>query len=164
MLDCEEKRQADRANLRLLKFGHPDWTNSQFAAALSRSLSWVKKWLARLKQAPSSDSSILFSQKRGRKTPFPPTNPLVVDRILAIRDQPPDNLKCTPGPKAIAYYLAKDKVLVEQGLKPPTSASTIWRILTKLVMSNKRNVKCIIHQVQHLGCSLNFLIPSLKKS
>jgi transposase InsO family protein len=131
VLDCEEKRQTDRTNLRLLKLEHPDWTHSQLAIALSRSLSWIKKWLKRLSLAAPTEPSVLFSQKRGPKTPPPPPNPLLVERILAIRDHPPDNLQRTPGPKTISYYLARDKILAENNLKPPSSASTIWIILTK---------------------------------
>ena len=55
-----------------------------------------------------------------------------MERLLDIRDHPPDNLGRTPGPRAIAYFLAKgSRVLVHQGLKPPSSTSTIWKILVK---------------------------------
>ncbi|NWJ49095.1 MAG: hypothetical protein HXX08_24825 [Chloroflexi bacterium] len=139
MLDCEEKRQADRANLRLLLRDQPDWNHSQLAFAINRSLSWIKKWCNRLKKAPSDDPSVLISLKRGRKSPFPPPNPLLVERILEIRDHPPDNLKRTPGPKAISYYLAKDKVLAENGVKHfplPAPSGKSWLNSPELSISH----------------------------
>ena len=42
---------AHRAALHCLSHQHPDWTYADLAAAVGRSESWVKKWLARLKHA-----------------------------------------------------------------------------------------------------------------
>jgi hypothetical protein len=53
----------------------------------------------------------------------------VVERILAIRDEPPDNLRRTPGPKAILYFLAQDRELQQQQVYVPRSTRTIWQIL-----------------------------------
>jgi transposase InsO family protein len=128
-MDCEENRLADRSSLRDLRAEHPDWSLSQLATALSRSLAWIKKWLKRLAATPH-DPAVLLGLKRGRKAPFPPPDPLLVERILAIRDQPPANLQRTPGPKTICYFLALDPLLAEKGLVPPSSSSTIWKILS----------------------------------
>jgi hypothetical protein len=48
---------------------------------------------------------------------------------LAIRDHPPEGLKRTPGPVAIAYYLQKLEETDPLGCHLPTSTSTIWKIL-----------------------------------
>jgi hypothetical protein len=133
MLQAEVQWQADRANLRRQQHEHPEWSRSQLAQSLQRSLSWVKKWLKRLREAPTTDPNSLFSRSsrpNHTRTASPP-DPVIVERILDIRDHPPDDLKRTPGPKTIAYFLAKDPVLTEQQLKPPTSTSFIWKILTK---------------------------------
>lgn len=130
-MDDELKWQTDRANLHRLKSDHPDWSLSQLAQSLNRSKGWVKKWLRRFKQASQNDPTIFLSHSRARKQPPPPPNPLIEERTLAIRDNPPDNLGRTPGPRTIAYYLAKDPVLLENKLKPPTSTSTIHKILHK---------------------------------
>jgi hypothetical protein len=55
----------------------------------------------------------------------------VVDRILEIRNQPPEHLGRTPGPKAILYYLHRDAELQELDVLLPRSTRTIWRILAQ---------------------------------
>jgi len=44
-----------------------------------------------------------------------------------MRDEPPEGLQRTPGPKAILYYLPRDEQL--QGERLPRSSRTIYRIL-----------------------------------
>ena len=53
----------------------------------------------------------------------------VVDRVLEIRDDPPEGLGRTPGPKAILSSLSRDEALKEGGLRRPQSTRTIHRIL-----------------------------------
>jgi hypothetical protein len=118
---------ADRALLRRLLHAHPQWTQPQLAAAVGRSLGFVKKWLPRFRQAPEGDPSVLFGLPCRRKTPYPHTDPLVEERILAIRDEPPENLKRIPGPKAIQYYLARDPALHGHTAPLPQSTRTKWR-------------------------------------
>jgi DNA-binding Lrp family transcriptional regulator len=52
---------ADRATLRSLAREHPEWTQQDLAEAVGRSLSWVKKWLKRLREAPLDDLQVLLS-------------------------------------------------------------------------------------------------------
>jgi len=52
----------------------------------------------------------------------------VVDRLLEIRDQPPEGLGRTPGPKAILYYLPHDENLQQAQLRLPRSTRTIHRL------------------------------------
>lgn len=52
---------------------------------------------------------------------------MVIDRILAIRDQPP--LNRVPGPVTIKYYLHEQEKEEPLDCFLPTSTSTIWRIL-----------------------------------
>jgi hypothetical protein len=107
----------------------PDWKLSDFAGAIGRSLGWVKKWVKRLRAAAPNDESVLQSRSRARATPPPPLSRVVIDRILAIRDQPPQNLKRVPGPKAILYYLQQEATTTLAGERLPRSTRTIWRIL-----------------------------------
>ena len=51
----------------------------------------------------------------------------MVDRILAIRDDPP--LNRIPGPLAIKYFLHKQEQNDPLGCYLPRSTSPIWRIL-----------------------------------
>jgi transposase InsO family protein len=123
---------ADRAALRCLSRQHPDWTYEELAACIGRSVSWIKKWLRRLRQAPPDDLAVLHSHSRARHTPPPPPDPHVVQKIIEIREHPPDHLQRVPGPKAILYYLHRDPELQAQSVSPPRSTRTIWKILRKL--------------------------------
>jgi hypothetical protein len=125
----EEHFFADRTYLRQLLQEHPQGTVRQLMDATGRSRSWVKKWRKRLRDAPMDDEAVLHGQSRARRHPPEPIHPQVVDRILEIRDHPPDHLQRIPGPKAILYYLHRDETLQASGWHVPTSTSTIWRIL-----------------------------------
>ncbi len=122
---------ADRAQLQHLLHEHPEWTHKELAAWVGRSLGWVKKWVKRLRDAPANDISVLFGLPRGRRTPYPQIDPLVEERILAIRESPPEHLQRVPGPKAILYYLARDAELLEHALPLPRSTRTIWKVLRR---------------------------------
>ena len=119
----------DRAQLRELHQEHPDWGARKLKRLSQRSLTWVKKWLRRLRAADPDDETVLHSQSRARKTSPRKVCQEVVDRILSIRDEPPKNLGRTPGPKAILYYLGQDRELQQQQLYLPRSTRTIWQIL-----------------------------------
>jgi transposase InsO family protein len=119
----------DRRRLRSLRDRRPDWTLQDLADAIGRSRAWVKKWVARLRQAAPADEQVLQDRSCARRTPPPRLSQVVVDRILAIRDNPPQNLNRIPGPKAILYYLQQDATTTLQGERLPRSSRTIWRIL-----------------------------------
>src|SRR5512139_1117008 len=111
----EEQCYADRTYLRQLLQAHPQWTVRQLMDATGRSRSWVKKWRKRLRDAPPDDETVLRGQSRARRHPPEPIHPQVVERILEIRDHPPDHLQRIPGPKAILYYLHRDETLQASG-------------------------------------------------
>ncbi len=123
---------AQRAALRCLVQQHPHWTQGQLASFLGCSVSFVKKWLHRFRAAEPNDVGVLFSRSRARHTPPPPPDLRLVERIIEIRTSPPENLQRTPGPRAILYYLHRDPDLQAQGIVPPRSTRTIWKILRKL--------------------------------
>jgi transposase InsO family protein len=120
---------ADRQRLRTLLGLRPDWTLQDLTDAVGRSRSWVKKWVARLRQAAPDDDAVLQGGSCARRTPPPRLSQVVIDRILAIRDDPPQNLNRIPGPKAILYYLEQEATTTLQGERLPRSTRTIWRIL-----------------------------------
>src|SRR5687768_6399038 len=120
-MDTEAHWLADRTLLRRLLRTQPSWTQQDFADATHRSRGWVTKWLARLRAAPPDDDAVLHSLSRARQQPAPPFNPRVIDRMLAIRDQPPENLHRTPGPKAILSYLPRDPDLQAAKVRLPRS-------------------------------------------
>ena len=126
---AEASLVADRAHLRKLLRTHPTWPHQEYADQIGRSYDWVKKWVKRLRAAPPDDESVLWSRSSARKHHPPPFDPAVIERILAIRDDPPERLQRTPGPKAILYYLHRDQDLLAQGLRLPRSTRTIWEIL-----------------------------------
>ena len=118
---------ADRGRLRSLLKLRPDWNIQDFADALGRSCAWVKKWRKRLLLAPDDDA-VLQGQSCAPRTPPPRLAQVVVDRILDIRDHPPEGLNRIPGPKTILYYLEHDSSSLH-GEHLPRSTRTIWRIL-----------------------------------
>lgn len=120
---------AERAALRCLARQHPDWTQAELAATLGRSRTWVAKWLARLKDAAPHDLTVLHARSCARHTPPPSMPKAVVERILAIRDNPPDHLRRVPGPKAILYFLPRDSQAQALGVPLPRSTRTIWKVL-----------------------------------
>ena len=103
----------------------------ELAAWVGRSLGWVKKWVKRLHEAPEDDISVLFGLPRGRRKPYPQIDPLVEERILAMRESPPENLQRVPGPKALRYYLARDAELLEHAVPLPRSTRTSWKVLRR---------------------------------
>ncbi len=120
---------AQRAALRCLSRQHHEWTQEEFAVTLGRSRSWVAKWLARFKEAAPDDLMVLHSRSRARHTPPPSTPQAVVERILSIRDEPPEHLRRVPGPRAILYYLPRDTQAQALGVPLPRSTRTIWKVL-----------------------------------
>jgi hypothetical protein len=127
----EEQWIVDRCRLRAVWLEHPEWSKQDLAGQVGRSKSWVKKWLKRIRSCPLEDQQVLQGQSRARKHP-PPTWPeAVVDRILQIRDDPPEKLGRTPGPLTILYYLAQDQDLRKAGMVLPHSTRTIWKILDR---------------------------------
>ncbi len=127
----QERWIADRAMLQQLIQKHPEWTQQELADWIGRSLGWVKKWVKRLREVPPGDARVLFGKPFGRKTPYAQTDPEVEERILSIRDAPPENLKRTPGPRAILYYLPRDPQLQHRTETLPRSTRTIWKILQR---------------------------------
>ncbi|HMB90225.1 MAG TPA: integrase core domain-containing protein [Rhodothermales bacterium] len=125
----EEQHYAARAKLRELQAQYPHWTHGRMAEELGYSVGWVRKWRRRLRQAAPDDESVLRGLSRRRKTPYPRPDPRIVQRVLEMRDHPPENLCRIPGPKALLHYLSIDKELKTLGLAPPRSTRTIWRIL-----------------------------------
>lgn len=123
----EEQWQVDRARLRRLLQQHPNWSQRKLAQELKRSVTWVKKWRKRLNEVDPGGPDILKSRSRRPKQAGSPIQAVVVERILAIRDNPP--LNRIPGPRAIKYFLHEQAKVDPLGCYLPTSGSTIWRIL-----------------------------------
>lgn len=115
---------ADRAALRCLARQHPDWTQQELAGCLGRSRRFVKKWLKRFRQAPADDQAVLHSRSCARKTRPPTVHPRIIERIVEMRESPPENLQRVPGPKALLYYLPRDRELQALGAPLPRSTRT----------------------------------------
>ena len=60
----ESQWEFDRIRLFQLRQAHPDWTLARLAQALDRSLSWVKKWLKRFREAGKSTLAMFQSRSR----------------------------------------------------------------------------------------------------
>jgi hypothetical protein len=112
-METEAQLIVQRASLRWLAQRYPTWTQPDLATVLGKSLAWVKKWLKRLREAEPTDVMILHARSRARKTPPASiaSQTAVVQRILEMRDAPPENLHRVPGPETIVYYLHRDPEL-----------------------------------------------------
>jgi hypothetical protein len=126
-----EEWSTDRARLRCALREHPGWSGARLAQELGRSRSWVKKWRRRLAAAPPDDEAVLRSRSRARTRPPPTMARLAVERVLAIRDDPPAGLRRVPGPRAILYVPQQDAELQAAGVAPPRSTATVWRVLAE---------------------------------
>src|SRR5437763_1116512 len=120
---------ATHDNLRRQMGIHPEWEQKQYATAVGMSVGWVKKWKQRLAQAEPADEQVLHSRSRARKHAPERISQAVADRIVEMRDEPPEGLRRTPGPKALLYYLPRDEQL--QGERLPRSSRTIYGILKR---------------------------------
>src|SRR5215469_8022245 len=125
----EETWRRDRVLLDQLLRRHVEYTTSQLATEVGRSISWIKKWRRRLLSADPEDLGRFSSQSRAHHTPYYRWDSRVEDRIVEMREEPPENLQRVPGPKALLYYLPRDPELQEWGLPLPKSTRTIWKIL-----------------------------------
>ncbi len=83
---------AARGNLRRLLQLHPTWTRAQLAQATGMSLGWVNKWKKRLASALPTDEQVLHGLSRALHHPHPRLDERVVDRLLEMRDEPPEGL------------------------------------------------------------------------
>lgn len=125
----EEEWIVDRARLRELMSQHLHLTQREMAHRLGRSLGWVKKWGQRLHAASAQDDQVLHRRTSPRFRLRTRRTARIVERVLALRDHPPDQLQRKPGPKAILYYLSRDETLRDCPQDIPRSTRTVWQIL-----------------------------------
>ena len=59
----EEHYYVDRLKLRQLMQMHPDWKQGDFVRATNRSVTWVKKWRKRLRDADAEDQARSIDRK-----------------------------------------------------------------------------------------------------
>ncbi len=119
-----------RSHLRFLHQHHPTWSKRQLAREMEMSEGWIRKWLARFKDAPPDDQSVLFSQSRRPKRMHPKISLELEVLVLQIRDDPPDGLRRTPGCDCIHYYLGQAEA-VKIGELPLICPKSINQILHK---------------------------------
>jgi hypothetical protein len=69
------------------------------------------KWQVRLQSVPRGDLETLhqvaLGLSRARHHPPERIDQAIEAVIIAIRDEPPEGLRRTPGPRAILYYLPR---------------------------------------------------------
>lgn len=119
----------DRMRLYRLTQKHRDWSNQQFADALNRSLSWVKKWRRRFREASQITLATFLSQSRAPHHRPRKINQPVKQAILLLREHLGQIYHQRVGPKRILYHLRRDTDLERTGHRLPRSPTTVWRIL-----------------------------------
>src|SRR5437667_10903295 len=115
---------AARGNLRRLMRLHPQWTHQQYAQTVGMSHGWVKKWKQRLQEDEPEDEQVLHSRSRARTHPPERISQTVIDRMLQMRDEPPEGLRRKPGPKALLDYLPRDAPV--HGEQRPRPSRTVY--------------------------------------
>jgi hypothetical protein len=66
-----------------------------------------------------------------RHTPSPSIPQPVVERILALRDEPPAHLRRVPGPRTLLALLHRDPEALALALPLPRSSRTVWQVLRR---------------------------------
>ncbi|HRF96963.1 MAG TPA: hypothetical protein PLZ51_17265, partial [Aggregatilineales bacterium] len=123
----EQELIAARNQLRTYRIEHPEWSINKLAQMTGFSRAWVIKWLKRSEETPLDDLDSLKSHSRAPKTPPKRFDEKVIDTILRLRDDPPEEIQFTPGPRTILTYLHRDEQLKTYTL--PQSQTTVWKIL-----------------------------------
>lgn len=121
--------EIERMKLFQLVRDYPDWSTSRLADAMGHSLSWVKKWRKRFRQAQQPSLALFQGQSRAPKTRSKPLTPLVRNAILSLRDQLKAVYRRVVGPKTILYHLHQDPLIQQREDFVPRSSGTIWRVL-----------------------------------
>jgi transposase InsO family protein len=124
-MDTESQLIYDRMTLHRLMLSHPDWTEDQFAAEISRSKKWVRTWTKRIENA--EERSFKIYQSRSRQTP-----PKVKRVIADLRVELSRKYHRKAGADLILHELRKRKDLKEAGYFVPNSATTVNNILHEL--------------------------------
>jgi len=123
----EQELIAARNQLRTYRMQHPEWSTNTLATKIGFSRAWVIKWLKRLKDTHPDDLDSVKSHSRKPQTPPKRFDEKVIDTILRLRDDPPEEIQFTPGPRTILTYLHRDEQLKTYAL--PLSQTTVWKIL-----------------------------------
>jgi hypothetical protein len=111
----EEEWIADRSKVREVWFEHPNWSPKKLAKEVGRSEAWARKWRARIRQAPLEDREVLNGRSRVPHQLPPSISEEVVDKILDLRDHPPQPLGRVPGPLTIIVLFSN---IMTQGNLP----------------------------------------------
>lgn len=128
MLSTDAQWTYDRIRLYKLRRRHPTWTQQQLADKLKCSLSWVKKWLKRFREAHVQNLQLFRSRSRAPKNPTRKVTRAIRDVILSLRQKLPEKYGRVTGDKTILYHLHHDGYF-DKDVKLPTSNATIWRVL-----------------------------------
>ena len=129
-MDTESQWTYNRMRLYKLRRKHPDWTQKQLATALGYSLSWVKKWLRRFREAVEITLEVFTSRSRAPKNPFRKVTERVRDVILYLRQSLPESYGRVVGPEPILYHLHHDDYFSDDDDESlPTSPTTIYTVL-----------------------------------
>ena len=134
----EREWELDRMRLFQLRRDYPDWTLPRLAQALRRSLSWVKKWLKRFREAGPPSLTMFKSRSRAPQRRPRQIVSAVRDSILSLRDELKAVYGRVVGPKTILYHLQQDERLQQQavyGKALPTGQKVALREVQALQMS-----------------------------
>ena len=125
----ESEWEFDRMRLFQVRRDHPDWKLPHLAQEVGRSLSWVKKWLKRFREAGPPTLAMFKSRSRAPHQRSRQVVAAVRDAILSLRDELKAVYGRVVGPKTILYHLHRDPLLHALRVYLPRSTRTIWQVL-----------------------------------
>jgi len=83
-----------------------------------------KSGACRFREAAPDDLVVLHARSCARKTPPPTLDPRMIERIVQMRESPPEHFQRVPGPKALLSDLPRDPQLQARGAPLPRSTRT----------------------------------------
>lgn len=160
----ESEWELDRIKLYRLWQEHPQWTKPQLAETLQRSLSWVKKWLKRFREAPQHNLKMFCSLSRAPQHHTRSIAKSVRDAILHLRDTLHERYRRVVGPKPILYHL--QQAFLERTEYVPRSTRTVWKILKDAgrITSRARSCEPLVRPapMQHWELDFGQVSPELE--
>jgi hypothetical protein len=119
----------ERVKLYHLLQAEPEWSLRRYARELGHDLTWVRKWVKRIREAASITLEVFRSRSRAPKTVHARIGEEARQLVSDLRQQLSERFHRRAGAKTIAYGLQEYARTHEVNFYLPRSLTTITRIL-----------------------------------
>jgi hypothetical protein len=128
-MESEVKWFCERYKLYELMEAHPDWALHQYARELQHDLKWIRKWVARFRNAAKIDFRSFCSLSRAPKKVPEAISEQAKDLIGQLREELSEEFNRKAGAETILFGIERLKKQKPLELRMPRSSSSIKRIL-----------------------------------